>query len=123
MLRGSTHAASPELQYLVEQILDEETRGRIGERRDSSRQQFCRPLLIQPRDNQECTINALSRDISGAGIGVISIDGFEPGSMARIEISRHQGLPSVVLAECRWCDPFGTGWYLSGWNFVAIQRS
>lgn len=122
MLRGNTQAASPELQQLVDQILDEETRAKIGERRDSSRQQISRPLRIQPRDEQERDLTAMSRDISGSGLGVISVDGFEMGTLARIEISRLKGAPSVVLAECRWCDPFGNGWFLSGWNFVAVQR-
>lgn len=122
MLRGSTQAASPELQDLVDQILDEESRAKICERRDASRQQISRPLVIEPREEDSRSITAMSRDISGSGLGVISTDNFEMGTLARIEISRLKGAPSVVLAECRWCDPFGNGWYLSGWNFVAVQR-
>ena len=122
MLRGNTQAASPELEQLVQQILDEETRARVGERRDASRQPLSRPLSIEPRDETGRSLTAMSRDISALGLGVISTDHFQTGCIARIEISRFKGPPSVVLAECRWCDPFGNGWYLSGWNFVAMQR-
>ncbi len=122
MLRSTTHAASPDLQRLVEQILDEETRVKIGERRDASRQQLSRPVVIEPREESGRKVNALTRDISGMGLGVISAEGFVPGTMARIEISRLQGASSIVLAECRWSDPFSNGWFLSGWNFVAVQR-
>ncbi len=122
MLRANTHAVSPELQELVEHILDEESRARINERRDASRQSITRPIIIEPRDIPGRTVNALTRDISGQGIGVISAERFQPRVMARVFISRIGAPPSIVLAECRWCDDYQHGWYLSGWNFVAVQR-
>jgi hypothetical protein len=123
MLRGNSQAASPDLQRLVDQILDEETRSMICERRDASRQSITRPLLIEPRDDSRRTVDAFSRDLSSQGVGVISRDAFKQGTMARILISRVNGPPSVVLAECRWCDRYENGWFLSGWTFVAVHRT
>jgi hypothetical protein len=122
MLRASTQAASAELQRLVEQILDEETRARIIERRDAARQAITRPVVIEPRDEPGRGINALARNISEMGIGVISAEPLRPNTLARIVITRSEGAPSIVLAECRWCESFQNGWYVSGWNFVSVLR-
>jgi hypothetical protein len=122
MLRGSTQAGSPELQRVVDNLLQEEYRAKIGERRDASRKPMARPLTIVPRDDVNGKVNAFSRDVSVHGIGVIGANPFPSGMVAKIHIEGCSGESAVMLAECRWCNPYGRGWFLSGWNFLALQR-
>ena len=122
MYPGNTQAGSPELQRIVDKLLQEEYRARIGERRDSSRKPLSRPLTIVPRDNDQRKISAFSRDVSPTGIGAIGKDEFRAGSVALIYIDGPSGESTVLLSECRWCNPYGKNWFLTGWNFLAVQQ-
>lgn len=122
MYPGNTQAGSPELQRVVDKLLQEEYRARVGERRDASRKPLARPLTIVPRDNDQLRISAFSRDISPSGIGAIGQDEFETGCVALIYIDDPCKPSAVLLAECRWCKPYGKSWFLSGWNFLAVQQ-
>ena len=121
MLRSAARAATPEIQLLVDEILNEESRFIMRERRDAARQPITRAVQIRPHNQQGMTFSALTRDISNLGVGIISQDPWERGIMARIEIDRLERRMVAVQAECRWCDQITEGWFLSGWHFVNVE--
>lgn len=121
MLRSSICAASPEIQKLIDDILNEETRFILSERRDTNRKSITRAVKIKPCNQQGKEYSAITRDISNQGVGLVGQVRWEAGSMAKIVISRINNSPSIVVAECRWCDQFANGWYLTGWNFVRVE--
>ena len=122
MLRSTTRALSPELQRLVGEILNEETRQLMRERRDSTRQAITRRVTIAPNGGSSIRVKAFSRDISNMGIGLIGEVPWSVGQVARLEIDRLESRSSIVLAECRWSQEFADGWYLSGWNFMNVVQ-
>lgn len=121
MLRQSIQAASPEFQKLVDDLIAEETRSRATERRRVGREVLVRPVSIECRGPEPAIIQAFSRDLSGLGIGLISDQPIREGITARLHIQRLQGRPTVVLAECRWCEPYAQEWYMTGWTFTSIE--
>ncbi len=121
MLRSSTRAATPELQAFVDEIEDEEMRCIMRERRDASRLAITREVQIEIRGQTGVRHEAITRDISRIGVGLLSQVHVEPGTLAKLSIDRPRRRPSVVLAECRWCDQFGDSWYLTGWHFMAVD--
>ncbi len=119
MLRQTTQA-KPDLLELVDNIINEESRERIQDRRGAGRQPFSRPVEIV---SGEKTVRAVTKDISPLGVGLISDGRVDPNSTARLKIYRHKGHPSVVIAECRWCEEHPSGWFVSGWFFINVVRS
>ena len=123
MLRSSVRAASPEIQKLVDDIMNAEARFIMSERRDASRAPLTRAVKIRPAGQQGKEYSGITRDISNRGIGLIGQVKWDIGLMAKIVISRIEQRPSIVVAECRWCDRFADGWYLTGWNFVSVDAA
>ena len=121
MLRSSTRAATPELQILIDEIEDEEMRCIIKERRDASRLPITRSVQVMFRGEHGTQHEAITRDISRIGIGLLGQFSAEHGTIAKLSIDRPNRSPSVVLAECRWCDQFNESWFLSGWHFIAVD--
>lgn len=123
MLRSSIPAITPEIQRLIDDIINEETRFMMSERRDATRKPITRGVIIQPCNEPGQQFSAISRDVSNQGIGLISQREWKDGDTAKIEINRLKGPASIVVAECRWCDKFAEGWFVSGWNFKRLERS
>ncbi|MGI9515926.1 MAG: PilZ domain-containing protein [Pirellulaceae bacterium] len=121
MLRSSTRAATPELQTLIDEIEDEEMRCIIKERRDASRLPITRSVKVMIRGEHAAHHESITRDISRIGIGLLGQFDVETGTIAKLSIDRPNRSPSVVLAECRWCDRFNETWHLSGWHFIAVD--
>ena len=121
MLRSSVRAASPEIQKLIDEIINAETRFIMSERRDATRTPLTRAVKIKPSGMDGKEFSAITRDISNRGIGLIGQVNWEEGVVAKIAICRSQRPPAVVVAECRWCDNFADGWFLSGWNFLRVE--
>ncbi len=121
MLRQNTQAVSPEIQQFVDGIIDEETRARMQDRRAVGREPLCRPVDVTPFNAGGQSVSALSKDISGMGIGLVSQQPVEPRTTAKLTIYRLRGRPSVVVAECRWCEQSAGGWFLSGWYFMNVE--
>lgn len=121
MLRSAARAKSPELQLLVDEIVNEETRINMRERREAARIPMTRAVKVTPCDQNE-QYNAISRDISNLGIGLVGQDQWERGRLARLEIDRVERKPVVVMAECKWCEEVTKGWFMSGWYFMNVER-
>lgn len=123
MLRSSARALNPEMQLLVDEIVNEETRAIMRERRDASRLPLTRAVKITLRERTSETFEAITRDISNIGIGLIGKNEWERGAIAKLEIDRLERGSATVLAECRWCDRFNDDWCISGWNFMNVLIS
>ena len=103
----------------VDQLLKENQAALLRERRSNNRKPFVRPVkIIAGRDHSE-SHDGFSRDISAQGIGVISRVQWQPQAIAIIEIHQLQGSDVAVRAEARWSEPFGDGWYSTGWRFLS----
>jgi len=121
MLRSAIKAASPEIQRLIDDIINEEDRFMMSERRDGNRKPITHPIKIKPCNEPGKVYSGISRDISSQGIGIVGQLEWEPDTMAKIVIGRLDETHSIVVAKCRWCDKFAAGWFVSGWNFVRVE--
>ena len=101
----------------VDSLLREQQATVLRERRAVDRQPFVRPLQIIPSRTGKPQ-SGFSRDVSRHGISVIIKEPMSPGTIATLQVHSLYGLPLEVRAEVRWCDPFGDGWYSSGWYFL-----
>ncbi len=121
-VHGISHACSIELQRAIDDLLQEDYRAKLNERRDASRKSFARPLVIEWKSGTRKEVRAFSRDISALGIGVTSNEPFETGTVAKIRVAGQNGESAVLVAECRWCNRYGNDWYTSGWNLLSVER-
>jgi len=85
------------------------------------RKPFVRPVMIVT--NRDEYFEAFSRDISQQGIGLITRSNWAPGTLATLRINAFDGSDFDVVAEARWCDGYGSNYYLSGWVFLRQGRA
>ena len=102
----------------IARLLSEIQRSRLSERRTEPRHPFVRPVLIHFPHSP--SLLAFSKDISTQGIGVICSVSIAVGSLATLEIHSIRGEPVMLKSEVRWCDQYGTGWFIVGWKFTGI---
>ncbi len=121
MLRTTGPAAKPDIQRAVDGILREDSKFDRSENRSAHRENLVRAVTLEVRE-PESTIQAFSRNISATGIGVITGEPVVDRSTAILEIASLTGEHTRVLAECRWCKPYGENWFLSGWQFIGLKR-
>jgi PilZ domain len=123
MLRGCEPTISSELDQMVVVLLREDQQFAAHDRRSIHRETLVRPIMIQLQNVPDASpINAMTRNISGSGMGVFSDVEFFDGQTARITVTRLQGPSYTVVATCRWCKAYGM-LYLSGWNFSQLLRT
>ena len=109
-----------EMALLVESMVKEEVSA-SRERRSAHRVPFVRPVIVT-LDGEPQPFYSFSKNISSSGIGLIIRIAPPSGSGARLNIQRLKGAPAIVRAEMRWAEPFGEGWYLTGWKFISTVR-
>ncbi len=105
------------MQKEIDRLLLEAQRSKLTERRTEPRHPFVRPVKIHVADNEPQA--AFAKDLSKQGIGVITEIELAVGTIAVLTIHSTTHYPVNVRCEVRWCDPFGKGWYLTGWKFIA----
>lgn len=121
MLRLSGTGPNMDVENAVQDLLDEDTFYDRTENRSSCREHLVRPVELQIRGSQD-KITAFSRNVSGAGISLITKQEMAERSTAVLVVETLQNGPVKFLAQCRWCRPYGRGWRISGWQFVNIHR-
>ena len=102
----------------VEFLLKENEAELLADRRSVRRTPFTRPVQIASGRNQSQLHEGFSRDISSVGIGIICGVEWPDGTVVRLTIHSVKAKPIVVEAEARWSQPYGDGWYLTGWAFL-----
>jgi hypothetical protein len=114
-----TNSTDDPLAAAVDAIVQEEVSA-LQERRSAHRAPLVRPVTIQIGRGEP--LFGFSKNISDNGIGVIMNTPPPSGSSALLSIQSLKGKPVVLRSELRWCEPFGTGWYVTGWKFLAEIR-
>jgi len=122
MINRGMQASNPKVESLIQELLIEDTR--YGqELRSAHRENLVFPVSIILKGKDQ-TIAGFSRNVSVSGICILCDTEIATGERAVIEIYRlHKPEPSRILAECRWCKPFGDEYYASGWQFSNLVRS
>ncbi len=120
MLRTAKHSINDDLDRLVENLLREDLDYERAENRSAHREHLVRPVLVALKGHAD-PIKGFSKNISNYGIGLIT-DSEIPLQTAAITIESLRGPANKVLAECRWCKPFGKNWFLSGWQFINVLQ-
>jgi len=121
MLRESTLSVSCEIQDAVKQLLKEDARFDEVERRSLHRDTLVRPVTVLLGDRAE-VVGGVCRSISEMGTCLLTRRKPEEKAVAKICIHCLDSEDRVFLAECRWHRQFGTGWYISGWNFIHLVQ-
>ncbi len=121
MLRTSGPSANPEIQRTVQELLQENANFDRNENRSAHRDHLVRPVEFQSRDGGEI-VAAFSRNISATGIGLITQEPVTEHTVSVLKITRLKGNDVIIIAECRWCKPYGENWFLSGWQFLNLKR-
>ena len=121
MLTRNEPNSRPEIQRHIQEILLENTRYK-RELRSFHREVLVCPVLLQLQDVEADEQHCVSRNISPAGISLISSIEFDEYQVATLELYRLTPAPRKgILAECRWCKPFGEMYWMSGWQFLRLQ--
>ncbi|WP_182870730.1 PilZ domain-containing protein [Rhodopirellula sp. JC639] len=121
MLRLTGTAPNLDVENVVRDLLEEDAFYDRIENRSAHREHLVRPVTMQIRGSDE-TILSFSRGVSAAGISLIADVEIPERSTAVLTIESLKGGPVKVLAQCRWCRPFGANWKISGWQFINIHR-
>jgi len=123
MLVRTDPNAPPEIQNYVQEIILENDRYK-RELRTYHREEFVSPVIVRFSNDLLEDQHCMSRNISPAGISIISSFQFEEQSLAMIEIYRLKQVPKKhIVAVCRWCKPFGENYWMSGWQFMRLQNN
>ena len=122
MLRTSAPPASPDLEQFVRDLLREDAEYDRHENRSMHREHLVRSVLVQLRTPHEQLISSFSRNISGHGIGLITVDPIPKGANAVLTIEGLRFPDTSVVSECRWSLAYGKNWHFSGWQFQMIAR-
>jgi len=121
MLRKNDLPAKPDVQRAVDQMLKSDANFDRYENRSAHRKHLVRAVEIEFRET-DMIVHAFSRNISAAGMGVVSLEQIETDALAVLKIASLEGEDTQILSECRWCKPFGPKWFLSGWQFIGLKK-
>ena len=102
----------------VQTLLKDQETERLRDRRKEARRPFSRPIRVASGPNRREFFNAFSRDISTNGIGVVSQMELRPQTVGWLTINLLNRKALTLRARVLWCEPFGDGWYLTGWEFL-----
>ena len=121
MLRLSGTAPNLDVENAIRDLLDEDAFYDRIENRSSHREHLVRPVALQIRGSQS-KIVAFSRNVSNAGIGLITDVEIPEKATAVLTVESLKNGPVKLLAQCRWCRAYGKNWRISGWQFINLHR-
>lgn len=121
MLRSSMVRSNPDIERAINELLAADAKFDRNENRSVHREHLVRHLRLSIRQ-PELSIEAFSRNISAAGIGIITAQEIAVGATGEMEIERLKGPELKIIAECRWCRSYGENWFISGWQFQNLKR-
>lgn len=110
-----------ELRNIIQRLINEDRQFVDKERRSVTRQPFFRPATLYLGKDQGDPQRVFVRDISEQGIGLVHDFPVEPSRIGNLGIHRLWDEPIVFRAEIRWSENWGNGWYISGWQIMAIE--
>jgi len=96
--------------------IQSESISQLRQRRECGRTQVFLPGKVRFLD-RSAEFEALIRDLSSDGVGLITTKPVRELDRAEIELAVSEGC-EVVAARCCWCRALG-GFFLSGWEFTS----
>ena len=121
MLRSTMMRSNPDIERAVNDLLAADAKFDRNENRSAHREHLVRHLRLEIREPEQ-SMEAFSRNISAAGIGIITDQEIAVGAIGEMEIERLKGPAVKIVAECRWCRSYGENWFISGWQFQSLKR-
>ena len=121
MLVGQQPYISPKIERMIKEIVRDNARHE-RELRSTHRERLVCPVETKFLENEE-TLSVFSRNISSAGIALITPRPFDERFLTKLEIHRLSKGANQVVAECRWCKPFGKNYWVSGWQFIRLLNN
>ncbi len=118
------HSLSPvsaEIELAIKQILRDDAVYTLTEMRSRHRENLVVPVTICFSESH--TEDGFTRNISEAGVCIISANPMEENTLANLELYRLHGAKQSITSEIRWCRPFGKEYFMSGWKFMKINRN
>lgn len=110
----------PVIEQLVLDLIREETRFVTTELRTVHRETLVLPVTIFFKDGT--TQFAFSRNVSPLGVCLIGENAAPTDEVAELQFYRLNGPARRIVAESRWCKPFGPQYFASGWKFMQAKR-
>ena len=107
--------AEPLAGMAIHELINEAHLDIKKDRRTEPRYPFFRQVAIHPQGAAPCI--GFTREISARGIGLLHNIELTPGEVVLV-IPNKPGYSIRVRTRIIWCEPCGTGWYLSGGQFV-----
>jgi hypothetical protein len=111
------------IQQIIESLRKAESAEVLRDRRSAGRTPFVRPVLITLGRDKHTEIQTTSNNLSTTGISLIHDVELQVGRMGVLTIHRLHEAPVKIRADVRWCEPFCSLWFASGWRFVAEERN
>ncbi|HMO15853.1 MAG TPA: hypothetical protein PKD64_18225 [Pirellulaceae bacterium] len=108
------------IREVVERLADEEMRFNLRERRSSMRRPCIRPAKI--RLSHGVDLDALLRNISENGLGMVHNTPIENCQKALVEIARIWDAPLLLTCRLSTCKKWSSGWYISGWKIISFEN-
>ena len=118
-LLNTAQSISKDIDEMVEGLLREDSAYDRQENRSAHREHLVRGVRIEMRDPRK-ELFAFSRNVSVTGVGLITEETVPERCTAALTIERLDGTQCKVLAESRWCKPYGKNWFISGWQFIHL---
>jgi hypothetical protein len=121
MLKQSMLGPVPQdVELAVKELLREDTRYTLTEMRSRYRENLVVPVKLFYRNGEPEM--GFSKNVSEAGICVITQNAVPENEILDLEIYRLYGSPIRITSDARWCRPFGQCYYMSGWKFLHLRK-
>ena len=116
---STTTQIQAELEQTIRKLLADEMNEPVSERRAIKRRPFMRPVFVQfGRDEK---MLAFSKNVSPLGVGLVHAKPCAERRVATLTFQLLNGSEVAVRGVSRWCQQFGSHWYLSGWQLIGLQ--
>lgn len=122
MLKQSMLGPVPhDIDLAIKELLREDARYTLTEMRSRYRENLVVPVKLFYRTGEPEM--GFSKNISEAGICVITQQPVKENEVIDLEIYRLYGSPIRITSDARWCRPFGQSYFMSGWKFMHLRKS
>lgn len=121
MLKQSYVGPVPhDVELVIKELLRDDARYTLTEMRSRYRENLVVPVKVWFKNGE--SEMGFSRNISEAGICVITQKLIVENEILDLEIYKLNGTPVRITSDARWCRPFGQSYYMSGWKFMHLRK-
>ena len=121
MLRSQqTGSADPVIERLINDMIRDDTKFVKSEMRTVHRETLVVPVTLHFKDGT--VQHTFSRNISPMGVCLIGKEQIQVNQVVDLEVYRISGESTRIVADARWCKPFGKEYFASGWKFLQLRR-